>query len=248
MSGAATPNTQPYHEAVPAVVLYREGVTLGERWARCGFGLPLRSWRASWERLQVDVDQNLEFSVRTGTRHVVIMSPGRHEVRVSGRGFVPSSATIELTGEERVIVALTPQYLESVSRSSPLGQLRAHVVGGPEELHPYRFYKSWPVFVSALGSSAVVAVGLLAVAAAVYVLTQHLLVGLVLLACISVVVPTLLISGIGGLVTAVRFLRLASDWRAPRKAGAPVGSGAAERVPIQLPGTGHEPRKGGEGS
>jgi hypothetical protein len=176
------------------------------------------------------------------------MSPGRHEVLVSGRGFLPSAATIELTGEEPVIVAVTPHYLESVSRSTPLGQLRAHVVAGPEELHPYRFYKSWPVFVSALGSSAVAAVGLLAVAAAVYVLTQHVLVGLVLLACISVVVPTLLISGIGGLVTAVRFLRLSSDWRVPRKAGAPVGSRTVERIAAQMPGTGHEPRKGGEGS
>ncbi len=230
------------------MVLYRECATLGERWARCGFGLPLRSWRASWERVKVDVDENLEFSVRTGTRHVVIMAPGHHEIRVSGRGFVPSAATIELTGEGPVIVAVTPHYLESVSRSTPLGQLRAHVVGGPEELHPYRFYKSWPVFVPALGSSAVAAAGLLAVASAVYVLTQHVLVGLVLLACTCVVVPTLLISGIGGLVMAVRFLRLSADWRAPRKAGAPVGSGAADRAPAQVPGTGHEPRKGGEGS
>jgi len=217
-----------YHDPVPAVVLYREGVTTGERWARCGFGLPLKSLRASWERVQVDVDQNLEFSVRTATRHVVIMSPGRHEIRVRGRGFAPSAATVDLTGEERVIVAITPEYLESVSRSTPLGQLRAHVVSGPEELHPYRFYKSWPVFVSAVGSSAVAGVGAAAVAAALYVLTQHVLVGLLLLACVSVVVPTLLISGVGGVVMAVRFLRLSSDWRAPRKTGAPAAPGPVQ--------------------
>ena len=83
-------------------------------------------------------------------------------------------------------------------------------------------YKSWPLFISALGSSTVAGVGAAALAAAVYVLTQHVLAGLLLLVCVSVVVPTLLFSGIGGLVMAVRFLRLSSDWRAPRKAGAPV--------------------------
>jgi hypothetical protein len=206
------------------VVLYREGVTLGERWARCGFGLPFKSLRASWQRVQVDVDQNLEFSVRTATRHVVLMAEGRHEIRASGRGFAPSAATVEMSGDQRVIVAITPQYLESLSRSTPLGQLRVHVVSGPEELHPYRFYKSWPVFVSALGSSVVAVAGLGAVAAAVYVLTQHLLVGLLLLACVAVVVPTLLITGVGGLVMAMRFLRLTSDWRAPRKVGAPAAT------------------------
>jgi hypothetical protein len=209
---------------VPAVVLYREGVTLGERWARCGFGLPLKSLRASWQRVQVDVD-HLEFSVRTATRHVVMMPPGRHEIRVSGRGFAPSVATVDLTGDQRVIVAITPQYLESVSPSTPLGQLLAHVVSGPAELQPYRFYKSWPVFISAVGSSTVAGLGGAAVAAAGYVLTQHVLAGLLLLACVSVVVPTLVISGIGGLVMALRFLRLSSDWRAPRKAGGPVAPG-----------------------
>ena len=134
-------------------------------------------------------------------------------------------ATVDLIGDQRVIVAITPQYLESVSRSTPLGQLLAHVVSGPEELQPYRFYKSWPLFISALGSSTVAGLGAAAVAAAVYVLTQHVLAGLLLLACVSVVVPTLLFSGIGGLVMAVRFLRLSSDWRAPRKAGAPVAPG-----------------------
>jgi len=59
----------------------------------------------------------------------------------------------------------------------------------------------------------VAGVGAAAVAAAVYVLTQHVLAGLLLLACVSVVVPTLLFSGIGGLVMALRFLRLSSDWR-----------------------------------
>ncbi len=209
---------------MPALVLYREGVTLGERWARCGFGLPLTSLRASWQRVQVDVD-HLEFTVRTATRHVVMMPPGRHEIGVRGRGFAPSVASVDLIGEERVIVAITPQYLESVSRSTPLGQLRVHVVSGPEELQPYRFYKSWPVFISALGSSTVAGLGAAAVATAVYVLTQHVLAGLLLLACISVVVPTLVFSGVGGLVMAVRFLRLSSDWRAPRKAGAPVAPG-----------------------
>ena len=116
---------------MPAVVLYREGVTLGERWARCGLGLPLKSLRASWQRVQVDVDQ-LEFSVRTATRHVVMMPPGRHEIHVRGRGFAPSVATVDLIGDQRVIVMITPQYLESVSRSTPLGQLLAHVVSGPE--------------------------------------------------------------------------------------------------------------------
>ncbi len=233
------------------MVLYREGVTTRERWARCGFGLPLKSFRATWERVQVDVDQNLEFSVRTATRHVVIMATGRHEIRVSGRGFAPSAATVDLTGEERVIVAITPEYLESVSRATPLGRLRAHVVGGPEDLHPYQFYKSWPVFVAAAGSSVVAAVGAAAVGAAVYVLTQHVLVGLLLLACASVVVPTLLISGVGGVVMAVRFLRLSADWRAPRPAGGPGVAGEGQKVsapPAQVPGTGHEPRKGGEGS
>jgi hypothetical protein len=206
------------------VVLYREGVTLGERWARCGLGLPLKSLRARWQRVQVDVDHH-EFSVRTATRHVVMMPPGRYEIRVRGRGFAPSVAAVDLIGDQRVIVAITPQYLESVSRSTPLGQLLAHVVSGPEELQPYRFYKSWPLFISALGSSTVAGVGAAAVGAAVYVLTQHILAGLLLLGCVSVVVPTLLFSGIGGLVMAVRFLRLSSDWRAPRKAGAPVAPG-----------------------
>jgi hypothetical protein len=99
------------------------------------------------------------------------------------------------------------------------------VVTGPEELQPYRFYRSWPLFISALGSSTAAGLGAAAVAAAVYVLTQHVLAGLLLLVCVSVVVPTLLFSGIGGLVMAVRFLRLSSDWRAPRKAGAPVDPG-----------------------
>jgi len=202
---------------------------MGERWARCGFGLPFKSLRASWQRVQVDVDL-LEFSVRTATRHVVIVSPGRHEIQVRGRGFAPSATTVELTGEQRVIVAITPQYQESVSRSTPLGQLRAHAVSGPEELHPYRFYKSWPVFVSALGSSAVTLAGAAAVAAGVYVVTQHVLVGLLLLACVSLVVPTLLFSGIGGLVMAARFLRLSSDWRAPRRAGAPLAPGPLNTV------------------
>ena len=204
------------------MVLYREGLPTGERWSRCGFGLPLRSWRASWGRVRIDVDQSLEVSVRTATRHVVLLPLGRHEIRVRGRGFAPSALTVDLTGEQRAIVAITPHYLESISRSTPLGQLRAHVVSGPEELHPYRFYKGCPVFVSAVGSSTETAVGVAAVAAAVYVLAQHVLVGLLLLACASVVVPTLLIGGIGGLVMAVRFLRLSSDWRAPRKAGTPA--------------------------
>jgi len=204
------------------VVLYREGVTLGERWARCGFGLPMKSLRANWERVQVTVDQSPEFSVRTATRHVVMLPPGHHEVRVRGSGFAPSTTAVDLIGEHRVIVAITPQYMESVSRSTPLGQLRAHVVNGPEELQPYRFYKSWPLFVSAVGSAIIAGVSAAALAAAVYVVTQHVLVGLLMLACVSVVVPTLFLSGIGGMVMAVRFLRLSSDWRAPRKAGATV--------------------------
>jgi hypothetical protein len=85
------------------------------------------------------------------------------------------------------------------------------------------------VFVSALGSAALAAVGAAVVASALYVLTQHVLVGTVLLACASLVVPTLLFSGLGGLVMAVRFMRLSSDWRAPRKAAATVLPGAAQR-------------------
>jgi hypothetical protein len=214
---------------VPSVVLYREGVPAGERWSRCGFGLPFRSLRASWERVRVDVDHGLQFSVRTATRHVVLLPLGRHEIEVSGRGFAPSRATLDLTGDRPVIVAITPQYLESVSRATPLGSLRAHVVSGPEELHPYRSYKRWPVFVSALGSASVAGVGAAAVASGVYVLTQHALVGIVLLACVSPVVPTLIFSGLGGLVMAVRFLRLSSDWRAPRKAGVTVVPGTTQQ-------------------
>jgi hypothetical protein len=43
------------------------------------------------------------------------------------------------------------------------------------------------------------------------------------------VVPTLLLSGLGGLVMAVRFLRLSPDWRAPRKVGAPVAAGQGRK-------------------
>jgi hypothetical protein len=226
---AEGPACGAYHEPVPSVVLYREGVPAGERWYRCGFGLPLRSFRASWERVRVDVDQGLEFSVRTATRHVVLLPLGRHEIAVSGRGFAPSGATVDLTGDQPVIVAITPQYLESVSRATPLGSLQAHVVGGPDELHPYQSYKRWPVPVSALGSATVAGAGAATVASGLYVLTQHVLVGIVLLACVSVVVPTLLLSGLGGLVMAVRFLRLSPDWRAPRKAGAPVAAGPGQQ-------------------
>ena len=226
---ATGPACEAYHKPVPSVVLYREGVRAGERWYRCGFGLPLRSFRASWERVRVDVDQGLEFSVRTATRRVVLLPLGRHEISVSGRGFAPSAATVDLTGDQPVIVAITPQYLESVTRATPLGSLRAHVVSGPDELYPYRSYKRWPVFVSALGSASVAVIGAAAVASGLYVLTQHLLVGIVLLACVLVVVPTLLFSGLGGLVMVVRFLRLSSDWRAPRKAGAPVALGPAQQ-------------------
>jgi hypothetical protein len=178
--------------------------------------------------VRVDVDHGLEFSVRTATRQVVLLPLGRHEIAVSGRGFASSGTTVDLIGDQPVIVAITPQYLEPVTRATPLGSLRAHVVGGPEELHPYRSYKRWPVFVSALGSAALAGVGAAAVASGLYVLTQHVLVGIVLLACVSVVVPTLLFSGLGGLVMAVRFMRLSSDWRAPRKAGATVRPGAAQ--------------------
>jgi phosphate/sulfate permease len=103
------------------------------------------------------------------------------------------------------------------------------VVGGPDELHPYQSYKRWPVPVSALVSAAVAGAGVAAVASGLYVLTQHVLVGIVLLACVSVVVPTLLLSGLGGLVMAVRFMRLSPDWRSPRHAGAPVAPGPAKR-------------------
>lgn len=220
-----------YHWPVPALVLYREGLTKGERWARCGFGLPLRSLRASWETVIVDVDSGPQFSVRTAMRQVVMLPTGRHQVSVRARGFAPSTTTVDLVDERGAIVAITPEYLGLVSRATPLGQLRAHVVNGPEELHPYRFYRSWPphkgtvvpaLFLSAVGSTAAIAFGAAALAAAVYVITRHALVGLLLLACIAVVAPTLLLGGAGGLVTAVRFLRLSPDWRAPTKpAGAP---------------------------
>ena len=215
---------------MPAVVLYREGVTLGERWARCGFGLPLKSLRASWQRVQVDVD-HLEFSVRTATRHVVMMPPGRHEDPCAREGVRAIGGYRRLdrrpTGYRRHNTSV-PGVGQPVHTTWPApgtrGQRRL------SSFSPYRFYKSWPLFITALGSSTVAGLGAAAVAAAVYVLTQHVLAGLLLLACVSVVVPTLLFSGIGGLVMAARFLRLSSDWRAPRKAGAPVAPGPLHTV------------------
>jgi hypothetical protein len=213
---------------VPAVVLYREAVTKGDRWVRCGLGLPIRSFRASWERLQVDIDHGPTFSVKTATRQVVMLPPGRHEIHAQGRGFVAATTSVELAGEQRVIVAITPQYLSQVTRATPLGELSARVVAGPEELHPYRFYKSWPLFISAVGSASVASAAIAALGAALYVLSEHVLVGLLLFGFICAVAPGLVLSGIGGLVTALRFLRLSSDWRAPRKMGtAPVAPATA---------------------
>lgn len=174
----------------------------------------------------VDVDRGPEFWVKTATRHVVMVRPGLHEVRVRASGFAPTVTTVDLTRQERAIVAITPAYLESVSRSTPLGLLRAHVVNGPEELHPYRFYRSWPprkgsvlpaLFLSAMGSAIVAGLGAAAVVVALYILVRHVLVGLFLLACLSVVVPMLVWGGVGGMIMAVRFLRLSPDWRAPGK-------------------------------
>ncbi len=240
---------------MPAVVLYREGVTLGERWARCGFGLPLKSLRASWQRVQVDVD-HLEFSVRTATRHVVMMPPGRHEIRVRGRGFAPSVATVDLIGDQRVIVAITPQYLESVSRSTPLGQLLAHVV-------------SW-----ARGASAVPVLQELA-----FVHFRARVVdrggswrggrsgggvrphparpGRAPTACVrfgrgtNAAVQRDRWPRHGGALLAA-FLRLActtKGWSTSgSRAAAHLDLMPRRAVTIALPGTGHEPRKGGEGS
>jgi len=209
-----------------SVTLFREGITKGPMQGRGGLGVAIRSMRANWVRVTVHVDRGEGQPLRQTKRHVLDLSPGRHEIHASATGL--ASATSHFTvGDQPTILAIAPAHTEGITDSTPLGQLEIRCDQSPQDLQPFRFYKELPssigrkslfpsVAISVIGSTLALGAGLAFIAAWLWVLfIKGIFVGLLILAPTACITAVFVPAGLGGLVTAYRFLRLPPDWRAP---------------------------------
>lgn len=217
---------------VATLVLYKEGTAknlqqpsgrYAQRVVR-GYGGALRSMRATWTSVLVEVDFGSGLRIKACRRYLVDVPAGTHRIAAEGLGLVPSATSIEIRDGETIVLAITPDYPESVSQSAPLGGLRLHVARDPIELQPYQFYRSIPSrresVLPALAFSAVASVVVLAVIAVATLLGLYFLLlgrtfGLLPLASACLMAPVVVPAGVGGVVTAIRFLQLPADWRSP---------------------------------
>lgn len=216
-----------YTSPVAGMVLYREGITKGPTKLRGGYRLPMRSMLANWRAVTARVDGAEGITLKQGVPYFLAVPPGRHTVHVEARGFAPASASVEVKHSADLIVAVTPAWLDGVSKSTPLGELRLRTGVGPEQLQPYLFYRLLPtsmgrtsvfpsVIASALASFVLLSVlGLIPLILAFYLLVVAPVVGVIVLAIALLLVPISVPAGIGGVVIATRFLRLRPEWRTP---------------------------------
>lgn len=212
------------------LTLYREGAAkipfAAQRSSGNGYSRAFRSMRASWTRVFVQIDGLAWIRLRQSAPDPVELSPGPHTVNVSGPGFAPDSRVIQVDDDSELIVAITPEWRQEVTSSNPLGQLRIRPVDGPGALQPYQFYKKLPtsyghsgvllsVFYSLVMSVVSLGLGLASLVATALVWSRTFLGGLFCLVCASFIAPIFVPAGLGGIVVAVRFLRLPKGWRSP---------------------------------
>ena len=189
--------------------------------------LPFRSLRASWTGVSCRIDGEESIHLEQTKQRVLHLPPGHHELHVSAKGFVPATATINLAEGKDAIIAITPGYQVGVAKDSPLGSLKIRTVEGPGDLQPYQFYRSlpssigrrsvWPsVLLSLMACSALVGLGLAAIAATMFgYLTRGIGTGLFLTACAIVIASLAIPAGLSGIAIGIRFLRLPLLWRSP---------------------------------
>ena len=107
------------------VTLYKETVTRTGR-GHGGFRAPFQSVRASIATVHVSI---------CGTSHrltstepaAIDLQPGDHEIIANGRGFARAREVIHL-GNREAILAISPDFQSSITRETPLGALRIHLV------------------------------------------------------------------------------------------------------------------------
>jgi hypothetical protein len=182
--------------------------------------------RASWTRVFVQIDGTSWIRLRQSEPHRVKLSSGTHSVNALGPGFASDSHAIYIDDDSELIVAITPEWLQGVTSSVPLGQLRIRQVNSPADLKPYQFYKRLPtsyghtgvllsVFYSLVMSFVALGVGVASLIVTALVWNRTFLGGLFCLACASLIASIFVPAGLGGIVVAVRFLRLPKGWRSP---------------------------------
>ena len=203
------------------VTLYKEIITRTGR-GRGGFRAPFQSIRASIAPVDVSID-GISHRLASTEPAAIELHPGDHEIIANGLGFARAREVVPLRNHE-AILAISPDYQSSITRETPLGSLRIHLVNGPEDLQPYRFYEGLPtsfgrrgvglsVFLSMAASGFLLLIGAFGIGAAVWgFVARDSGVGFVL-TLFAVLLATAIPMGVGGLVTAVRFLRLPPSWR-----------------------------------
>lgn len=213
------------------IVLYREMITKGPARLFGGYRAAIRSIQASWTPVTVWIDEDTSVTLKTGLPFFVDLLPGHHRIRSEAKGFVSADAHIEVGSDDRQIVVITPAYRDGASPTMPLGELRVRHARGPEDLQPYNFYRELPfsigrttvfpsVLWSLLMSTIAAGLGLAPVVLALVFVTKSWGVSLFVLACGLLITPVMLPAGLGGIVAALRFLRLPVTWRAPERVSA----------------------------
>ena len=214
---------------MPKVILFREGTTKGSMRLVGDIKLPYRTMRASWARVTVRIDGGASYHLKNSKRTCIELTPGKHEMQCTGKGFSPGASVIGLQERQDAIIAITPAWEVGVTAATPLGSLQPRLVAGPQELQPYVFYRSLPysvghksvglsVVISLLISLAFAVVGFGVIAFAVWgYVAGGIGTALFLTACTLLLAPFCIPAGVGGVLTAVRFLQLPAEWRSPER-------------------------------
>jgi hypothetical protein len=205
------------------VILYREILSRSSVKSR-GLGRLFRSLRVSFAELSCRVgplDQPVR--LRALRPHSIALEAGSHEIRVTGRGFLPDTKTIDVGEGGSVIVAVTPERPSGADPDWPNGKLHLRVVDDPTDLEPNRFYNSLP---SMSATTTLALVGSLAASGAFLLLSLAMVgavcfgfiarspgVGVILLLFSCMVIPIALPAGIVGVTAGVRYMRLPRNWR-----------------------------------
>jgi hypothetical protein len=116
----------PIIEVVATLVLYKEGTRkssqqpsgpYAHRVVR-GYARALRSLRATWTSLLVEIDFGSGLRIKTCQRYLVEVPAGTHRIAAEGLGFVPSATSVEIGDGETVVLAISPDYPESRTPST----------------------------------------------------------------------------------------------------------------------------------
>lgn len=182
--------------------------------------------RASWAPVSVTVDGSESLDLRLMKPCVIELRPGSHTYAAHCHGFVSGQLTTDIPANPPSILVISPDHRDGVTSDTPLGTLRVHLADGPEELEPYVFYKGLPpswghqsvtpsVIVSALVSAAVFVGGIALLGLVAWGYTLDIGVGLILTLPGAYLVAITLPAGLGGVLIALRFMRLPASWRRP---------------------------------